>query len=151
MALIDENYLKDTFNIHKDVKSPRLTPYIARAARRLKKWVGVATYETTDQEIKSDLKLAEGTLAMAFLIRNLNTAIRSQGLVLTEEVENNVRLTYQNPTQTAQTEAAYFQDAENIVRDLMETSDLPAAPEFIETDIDYENDYDAYKFPEWQT
>lgn len=146
MALIDENYLKDTFNIHKDVKSGRMTPAIARAARRLEAWVGSTTYAST--EVVTILKLAEGTLAMAFLIRNLNTGIRSNGLVLTEQVEGNVTITYQNPAQTAQTEQAYFEDAQNIVRDLIEASDLPPAPEFVETDIDFQDDPE---YPKWPT
>lgn len=149
MALIDENYLKATFNIHKDVASSRITPAIARAARSLRQWVGDTTYETDDSEIRPILKLAEATLTMSFLIRNLNTAIRSQGLVLTEQVDGNATLTYMNPTQTKQTEQSYFEDAEAIVRDLIEASDIPPAPEFVETDIDYLNDPEFY--PEWQT
>lgn len=133
--VIDENYLRSVFKIHKDVGDARLTPYIALAARRLKAWIGESNYNAQDEDLQTILKLAEGNLAMAFLIRNLNTAIRPNGLVLTEQTEGNVTLTYLNPAQTTQTEQAYFEQAESIVRDLMQTSDLPSAPGFIEADL----------------
>lgn len=142
MALIDEDYLRDGFNIHKDVATTRIDSYIALASRRLKSWVGENTYATEEVNLQEILKLAEGTLTLAFMIRNLNTSIRPNGLVLTEQVEGNVTVSYMNPNQTQQTQESYFNDAQDIVRDLIEASDLPPAPELTQFDIDYQDDPD---------
>lgn len=116
-ALVDEAYMRSTFKIHKDVGAGRITPYIAIASRRLKKWVGETSY--ADSSLAEILKLAEGTLVMHFLIRNLNTAIRPNGLVATESVEGNVTLRYLNPSETTQTETAYLEQAEELIRDII--------------------------------
>ena len=117
-GLINEQYLRDTFLIHQDVKSPRITPYLIAASRRLKSWVGNSVYGTQDNEAKEVLRLAEATLAMHFLIRNLNTSIRGKGLVSTEKIERDTVVTYLNPAQTEQTAHGYLADAEVLVRDL---------------------------------
>lgn len=120
MALIDETYLRDAFQIHKDVPSPRLAPYVAAASRRLKAWVGSTVYQTIDADTKAILKLAEATLAMHFLIRNLNTSIRGKGLVASESVEGNVTIRYLNPAETEQLASGYLADAEELVREWIE-------------------------------
>lgn len=117
MVLINEQYMRETFNIHKDVDNKRITPYIAVASLRLKKWVGTTNYENAD--LVEILKLAEATLAMHFMELNLNTNIRAKGLVATETVEGNVTVRYFNPTETAEYAQAYFEQAEEIVRDLI--------------------------------
>jgi len=117
-ALVTEAYMRATFNIHPDVKPTRITPYIAVASRRLKKWVGDAFY--ADSTLAEILQLAEATLVMHFLIRNLNTNIRPKGLVATESAEGNVTLRYFNPSETTQTELSYLEQAEELIRDLID-------------------------------
>ena len=117
-ALIDETYMRQTFKIHKDVGMTRVTPYIAVADRRLKKWVGQENY--ANSELTEILKLAEGLLTMHYLILNLNTNIRPQGLIKTESAEGNVTLQYLSPTETAQSAQAYLDQADEIIRDLID-------------------------------
>jgi hypothetical protein len=131
MALIDENYLRTTFKIHKDVGSGRITPYIVIASRKLKNWIGTANYATNDADLILILKLAEGSLAMSFLTLNLNTNVRPQGLVKVEKVEGDVTLQYLSPNETMQTSQQFFEQAESLVRDLFQLSDLPSAPEIV--------------------
>lgn len=131
-ALIDETYLRTTYKIHKDVVSGRITPYIAIASRKLKSWIGTDNYAANDADLQTILKLAEGNLAMSFLTLNLNTNVRPQGLVKTEKVEGEVTLQYLSPNETAQVSQQYFEQAEILVRDLFQLSDLPSAPEIVE-------------------
>lgn len=128
-ALINENYLRETFNIHKDVAPARITPYIKAASRRLLKWVGAGIYQTTDQDLQDLLKLAEGTLAMHYLIRNLNTNIRPKGIVATESVEGNVTIRYFNPVETSSFEADFLNQAEELIRDFILDADIPPTVE----------------------
>jgi hypothetical protein len=130
-ALIDENYLRDTFNIHKDVKPSRITPYINPASRRLKKWVGLEVYGTSDNELKEALRLAEATLTMHFFIRNLNTNIRPKGLVGTETVEGNVTVRYLNETEITAAEANYLAQAEELIREFIVAPDIPPSLEVV--------------------
>ena len=118
-ALIDEPYLRKTFQIHKDVIADRITPYIFAASRRLQKWVGSELYTTDNEDLKELLKLAEGTLVMHLLIRNLNTNIRPKGLVATETVEGNVTVRYLNTVETTDAEVGFLNQAEEIVRDFL--------------------------------
>lgn len=127
--LINEDYMKQTFNIHKDVTDNRISPYIKVASRRLQNWVGATIYETTDEDLKDVLKLAEGTLAMHYMIGNLNTNIRPKGLVATESVEGNITVRYLNPGETLQSEADFLARAEEIVRDLILNPDIPPTVE----------------------
>ncbi len=117
MALINEQYMRDTFQMHEKVVSGRITPYIAVASRRLKKWVGEEAYQNAD--LFEILKLAEATLVMHFMQLNLNTNIRLKGLVKTEQVEGNVTVQYFSPNETAQYAQQYLDQAEEIVRDLI--------------------------------
>lgn len=128
-ALIDEDYLRETFNIHKDVADSRITPYIAVASRRLQKWVGAANY--ADNALEDELKIAEGTLTMHFLVRNLNTNIRTKGLVGSETVEGNVTVRYLNPAETLQAEGDFLRQAEELINEFIEASDLPATFETV--------------------
>lgn len=146
MAKIDETYLRNTFKIHPDVKSARISPYISAASRRLQRMIHPLVYSSTDPDVEEIVKLTEATLAMHFMTLNLNTSIRPNGLIKTEAVENNVTLNYLSPTETAQTASAYFEQAEELIREFL-GSDIPAAPEFVETDINYEGTI----YPEWQT
>ncbi len=130
-ALIDEGYVRATFNIHKDVETTRITPYITVAGRRLVKWVGATVHASANSEIQEVLKLAEATLTMHFLIRNLNTNMRPKGLVATEIVEGNVTMRYLNPTEVSQSETDYLNQAEELVRDLILDSSVPPAPEIV--------------------
>lgn len=133
--LIDEQYMRDTFNIHKDVLSTRITPYLASASRRLKKWVGADVYLTNDADLQSELKLAEGLIVMHLMLLNLNTHIRAKGLVATETVEGNVTTRYFNPTETSQSAREYLDQAAEIVGDFSLLTDIPPAPEFTEYEI----------------
>lgn len=116
-ALVTEEYMRSTFNIHKDVGSDRIAPYIIAASRRLQKMVGSQLYGTQEQEIKDLLKLVEATLVMHYLELNLNTNIRAKGLVATETVEGNVTTRYFNPTETAQFTQQYLDQADELVRE----------------------------------
>lgn len=119
-ALIDETYMRTTFNIHKDVASNRITPYINAASRRLKKWVGTARYTGSDADTLNLLKLVEATLVMHFLELNLNTNIRPKGLVATETVEGNVTVRYFNPVETAQFSEQYLDQADELIREFLD-------------------------------
>lgn len=134
--LINEEYMRKTFNIHKDVVNERITPYITVALRRLKIWVGGTTFATTDEDLKEILEIAAGTLAMHFMVRNLNTAIRPKGLVATETVEGNVTVRYLNPMETTQTEISYFAQAEELVRGLLETDVQEDGFDFVADDLE---------------
>lgn len=126
-ALIDADYLRDTFNIHSDVLDNRLTPYCAAASRRLQSWVGADNY--ADAELLEELKLAEGMIAMNLLQLNLNTSIRGDGLVRRETVEGNVQIEYLSAKETADTARAYLEQAEAIVQEFSQLTDIPPAPE----------------------
>lgn len=117
MSLINEQYLRDTFKIHKDVSKTRIVPYLVAASRKLKTWVGADVY--ADMELTDVLRLAEGCLAMHFLTLNLNTNVRPQGLVKVEKVEGNTTLQYLSPQETAQISAQWFEQAEQIVREFV--------------------------------
>lgn len=132
--LIDETYLRATFNIHKDVAPARITPYIKIGSRRLIKWVGAANYANAD--LIEELKLAEATLVMHFLIRNLNTNIRPKGVVATETVEGNVTVRYLNPVETTAAETDFLAQAEEIVRDFILNPDIPPTWEIVGWEID---------------
>lgn len=121
-TLIDAQYVRNTFNVHKDVLDARILPYIAVAERRLKIWVGDENF--ADAELAEILKLAEATLVMHLLVRNLNTAIRAKGIVLQERVEGDVTLQYQTPAQTEATMYGFLADAEELLGDLIVNSNL---------------------------
>ncbi len=86
---------------------------------------------------------------MHFIVRNLNTAIRPNGLVATESVEGNVTLRYFNPTETAQTESAYLEQAEELIRDLITTAN-DAGIEIIADELATCGD-SGTTWGEWQT
>lgn len=125
-VLIDEEYMRGTFQIHSKVGTGRITPYIAVASKRLERWVGAANYADTD--LADELKLAEGLIVMHLMTLNLNTNIRTAGLVRTEVVEDNKVVTYLSPTETAQTASLYLEQAEEIVRSYIQESSLPGVP-----------------------
>ena len=133
-ALIDADYLRDTFNIHDEVRDERITPYIAAASRRLLGWVGATNYAET--EIVDELKLAEGLIAMHLLVLSMNTAIRPNGLVRRETVENNVVVEYLSQTEMAAAASAYLEQASEIVRVWNQSSDAMPVPTFSEADAD---------------
>lgn len=130
--LVDADYVRETFNIHVDVLDGRITPYIKPASRRLIKWVGAAKY--ADEDLADELKIAEATLVIHFMIRNLNTAIRPKGLVKTERVEGNTVVEYLTPTQSTELETDYLHQAEELVREMLETAENPPPPEIVEID-----------------
>ncbi len=127
--LIDATYMRETFKIHKDVGDKRIDPYIAVALIRLEKWVGADNY--ADANLAVPMKIAAGTLTMHYLIPNLNTNIRTKGLVATETVEGNVTVRYLNPIETGQAETAYLERARELVDAFILASDLPPAPEIV--------------------
>lgn len=114
-ALIDEAYLRSTFNIHREVEDARLTPYIAAASRRLIRWVGADNY--AEATLAAELELAEGLIAMHLLELNLNTAIRPNGIVRRETVENSVVVEYLSPKDVEALSGAYLEQAEEIAAD----------------------------------
>lgn len=135
MAKIDETYLRNTFRIQTDTKAARILPYISAASRRLQQMISNAVYASTDPDIAEIVKLAEGTLAMHYMTLNLNTSIRPDGLVKTEQVEGNVTLTYLSPNETNQTAQMYFDQAEELIREFLSPS-VGVAPEFVEFETD---------------
>lgn len=151
MALIDEEYMRNTFNIHEDVEAGRITPYIVVASIRLKRWVGANVYATEVADLITVLKLAEGTLVMHFMQLNLNTHIRPKGLVKTESVEGNVTIQYLNPNETAQSAQLYLEQAQMILSGYIEDGDSMPTPEFIETDINTDTTISDTSNQEWLT
>lgn len=130
-AIIDETYLRQTFNIHDEVGDERLTPYIKAAHRRLHAWVGDGPFG--DDYAADELKLAEATLAMSMLIPNLNTAVRPNGLVRRETVENNVVVEYLSQSEVGTAAAAYLEQASQIVSEWNQLTDV-ALPSIVESD-----------------
>lgn len=130
---IDAAFMRKTFNIHTDVVNDRITPYFAPASRRLKKWVGVDLYQTPG-DYAEELKLAEGNLVMHFMQINLNTHIRSKGLVATETVEGNVTVRYLNPDETMKMSTFFLEQAQQIVSEFDIYDDIPPSPEIIADD-----------------
>lgn len=120
-SLINEDYMRETFPIHKDVKDKRVTPFLAVASRRLQKWVGVINY--ADLNLKSELQLAEGSLTMHFLMLSLNTPIRSDGVVKSERVEGDVTIQYASPSETQNFAQMYLDQADEIVREILGNGD----------------------------
>lgn len=129
MALIDETYLRETFPIHGDVNDKRITPYLAIASRRLKKWVGATNYGNS--ELADELKLAEGNLAMHFLTLNLNTAIRPEGMVKSEQVEGEKTVQYFSPGETQNFAQQFLDQADEIVREIIADASQSSAIEVI--------------------
>ena len=113
MSLIDENFIRANFNVHEDVLNARIKMYLKPAARRLKKWVGETIY--SDSEFEDELKLAEANLVMHFLIVNLNTAIRPQGLVKSEQTEGSITVNYLSANEVQTYTQFYLAQAEEIV------------------------------------
>lgn len=132
--MVDAAFMRKVFNIHADVSNDRLAAYFAVAARRLKKWVGELYADPGDYA--EELKLAEGNLVMHFMQINLNTHVRSQGLVATETVEGNVALRYLNPDETLKMSIFFLEQAQQIVSEMDIYSDLPPSPEFIGDDFE---------------
>lgn len=137
MAKIDETYMRNTFKIHPDVRAARINPYIAAASRRLQRMIDNSVYSSSDPDIAEIVKLAEGTLAMHYLTLNLNTSIRPEGLVKTEQVENNVTLAYLTPTEQDQQSRQYFEQAEELIREFLSPVE-GVAPEFVEFEESFE-------------
>jgi len=131
-GLIDIEYMRGAFRIHTDVADERITPYLAPAARRLKKWVGADTYATADEDDAAVLKTAEGLVAMHYMVLNLNTSIRPEGLVRTERDEGSlnggVTITFLSPTETGLYGQMYLDQAQEILGELNLLDGTPGAP-----------------------
>lgn len=113
MSLIDEPFIRANFNVHEDVLASRINVYLKPAARRLKKWVGETVY--ADADFADELKLAEANLVMHFLIVNLNTAIRPEGLVKSEQTEGATTVNYLSAAEVQTYTQFYLAQAEEIV------------------------------------
>lgn len=118
--LIDADYVRGTFKIHKDILDGRILPYIAVAERRLKNWVGDENF--ADEDLIEILKLAEATIVMHLMARNIGTALRNNGIVLQERVEGDVTVQYQSPAQVESTMQGFLQDAEELLGDLIQNN-----------------------------
>lgn len=126
--MIDIEYLRGAFRISDTVEDERISPYLKPAARRLKKWVGEETYGSDDEDIADILKTAEGLLAMHYLVLNLNTSVRPEGLVRTEQVEGNVTLSYLSATETGSLGQMYIDQAIELLDDLNLKDGTPGTP-----------------------
>ena len=120
--LITEPILREMFDIHKDVKSGRLTRHIGAASRRMRTMIGDEAYadalldSPTNAERKEDFIQAEASLAMHFAVFGLNTVVRPSGLVKTEKVEGDLVLQYMTPKDMADLSQLYLEMAEEILR-----------------------------------
>lgn len=121
-GLVTVEELREIFEIHEDIKGPRVQRHITAAGRRLRGWVGDEAYDDAasgdpeDEDRKEDLQLAEAHLAMSIAILGLNTSLRPTGVVKTERVEGQVTLSYHGPDEVAKLQQLFLEQAETIAR-----------------------------------
>lgn len=109
-TLLSAAEFKERFDISDDIETKRITPHIGSASRRLRKWVGAATYEKalnpadndgSDADLVTDLKNAEAHLTYHFAIFGFNYPLSSKGIVATTQSgEGRDMRKYLNPSET---------------------------------------------------
>lgn len=86
-TLISAEDVITRFDISPDILAARIEPHVRAASRRLRKWVGEATYADAigdvDPDMAEDLKNAEAHLAFHFLIYGVNYPLTTKGIVAT--------------------------------------------------------------------
>lgn len=134
MPLADVDYLRAVFSISDDIADTRLTPFLGRAAQRVRGWVGTEAYadagtvSPADPERAEALLLAEAHVAFSFALLGLNSPLTTQGVVLSRSEESTARVQYLNPAQIAQLQQQYLDAAEQIARPYMLTDGTPGVP-----------------------
>ena len=113
------------FAISKEVKLARIALDVEAASVRLRAWVGDAAYDdaldpqpdisalpAAEQRFirqrRQLLKRAEGNLAMSYVIVNLSSSVRPQGLLAETKVEGQTVERFMTPEQTRQRAAEFF-------------------------------------------
>lgn len=124
--LIDTTFLRGQFDIHTDILDSRLQRNIGAASRRLRKWVGDEFYQSVvnksaEDDLRKDFQLAEANLAMHFAILGLNTPITSKGILQTTRSKDFSVISYLSPDKIAELQQMYLDQAEEIVRDYLQT------------------------------
>jgi hypothetical protein len=143
------------YAISKDVETARVDGAIQAASERLETWIGTALYEDalkgTDTtglgslsatELRKRLrqrqvlKLAEGHLAMAFLIPNLNTVVTPKGITVEAKEEGKTTVRYLTPQQVKEAAKAWFDQASILAQPYLLEGNVPPADIEIGADID---------------
>lgn len=142
MALIDADYLRTNFPfiIHQDINDGQMEMSLASASERLEKWIGLTVYEETEalddtERQRLILNNAEGHLALHYALLALNTNLRIQGLVKSEQVEGDTVNTYFTPIETANFTNQYLEMAREIAESYIGDG-TPPAPEIVLADDD---------------
>jgi len=126
-AEIRNDHASALYGVSKEIKLTRITPYVIAASVRLRSWVGDAAYDDAldvpsiaalpvaeQRQItqrRAILKAAEGDLTMSYLVANLNSAIRPQGLLAETKVEGQTTERYFTPEQTQARAREFFEQA----------------------------------------
>lgn len=130
-GLLDTTELRERFDIHRDIGVPRLDMTLRSGARRLREWVGAALYAEVvaqrladtstlteaQQDRLNDFKDCEAHLAMHFLVLNVQTQVRKQGLVAEEKLAEGGTIIRLHNAEAMETYVEnYLQQAEEIIR-----------------------------------
>lgn len=141
------------YGVSKEIKPTRIEGYLHAASLRLRGWVGDEVYDdaldapditalsTAEQrritQRRRLLKAAEGDLTMSYVIVNLASAVRPQGLVMETKAEGQTVERFMTPEQTRARAKEFFDQACQLVQPYLLTGNVPAA-DFIlqETELD---------------
>ena len=147
MALIDVNGLRDRFDIDDAESYPdeRIELHIFSAARRLRGWVGDATYaqagldaedEDYDAELAAILKNAEAHLTMHYAIVGFQYPLHANGILSTSMADEGREIRkYLSPDQTAAVARQFLEAAESMASPYM-TSSTDPMPEVVFSSVD---------------
>lgn len=131
------------YAVSKEIKLTRIDLYLNSASLRIRRWVGdelyddaleetdVSTLTTAEQRIilqrRKLLKAAEGDLTMSYLIVNLVTAVRPQGLLLESRAEGQTIERYLTPDQSRARAKEFFDQACQFVQPYLTGGNVPVA------------------------
>lgn len=139
MPLASVAYMRSVFAISEDIADTRITPFLGRAAVRVRGWVGAEAYADAAANVPDDteraeaLLLAEAHLAYSYALLGLNSPMTTQGVVLSRSEESTARVQYLNPAQIQQLQQQYLDVAETLCRPYLLSDGTPDVPlDFVE-------------------
>ena len=133
-SLISEADVFDRFDISSDIEASRIRPHVGSASRRLRNWVGDATYaqalgsDSEFEDLREDLRSAEAHLAFHYAILGLNYPLSSKGVVATSMAsEGREMRKYLTPAETAEVARQLLELAREIAEPYMLADGTPLA------------------------
>lgn len=136
-GLITFDELRDIFDIDPQIEEKRFERALTAAGRRMRGWVGDEAYDDAleenpeDPTRKEDLEYAEANLVMHFAVLGINTALRREGIVLSEKIEGQAVPQYLTPAQVTTLQQQYLDLAEELARPYLLSDGTPGAFEVV--------------------